>query len=231
MKHLLRTTSAIICLVSLALTTQPAAAEPKAVQKQKQRFNNLDQDNNGRVTQKEFLDFWKRQFQNTDKNKDGVHDQTEIHSSRHFEHFDHNKDGVITLEESLRVRKRHWSRFDVSAGEGISLASYLEKARSRTRRNPFDHQTTFTKMDADGNNYLTEEEYLAFWNGYFDSRDANQDGALTGKEHGHAGSFKDFDADGDGTITRAEDVRVREEDFQDLDTDGDGSLTQAEFVR
>ncbi|NIV26076.1 MAG: hypothetical protein GWN45_01545, partial [Gammaproteobacteria bacterium] len=67
---------------------------------------------NGQVTQDEFLDFWKRRFHKVDKNGDGVHDQTEILNSRDFEVFDSNKDGVISLDEEISMRKRHWRRFD-----------------------------------------------------------------------------------------------------------------------
>lgn len=194
-------------------------------------YNQIDQNSDNRVSHAEFENFWTRLFNNTDKNKDGVHDQTEILRGHHFEVFDINKDGVITLEEELSVRNRHWKSLNNSTRDWASIDHLVARGRGKGNRHDYEYESTFTKMDADRDGLLTKEEYLGFWRAYFESRDSDDDGLLTDSEHGHTESFDSFDANNDKKIDSAEDADVRRKDFKKLDADGNGSLTQSEFVR
>lgn len=238
MKKLPGLALAVVLLMSSAVLTQgapPKSTNPSAA-KEKARlegvFKQLDQNKNGQLTRDEFMDFWKRNFDARDKNDDGLHDQTEILLASQIEAFDLNKDGVVSLEEELSVRDRHWKHFDIGGKGVVNWADFFARSPERSANpNAHNNATTFTKMDADSDGYLTSEEYLAFWNGYFNGRDADQNRALDAGEYGHPESFSAFDADGDGKINIEEHALIREQDFKELDKDDDGLLTQAEFVR
>lgn len=215
------------CILALS-----ASAEPDSSMKRIEKaYRNFDENNDGKVTQEEFLSFWEARFRATDKNDDGVIDQTEFLDADRFQARDTNKDGVIEFDEDLAMRKRGWSVYSVGKKGWLSLDDYASHARGLRARSGYNRETTFTKMDANHDGILTEDEYLAFWEEYFTNRDANRDDRLNPAEHRHEDSFESFDADRNGTIERQEDALVRKKYFQELDLDGDGALTQSEFVR
>ena len=229
MKNIMYSVYAALAGCCLALSASAESGrDTKRIEK---AFNGFDENNNGKITQKEFLGFWESRFLATDKNKDGVLDQTEFLDARRFQIRDANKDGVIELDEEMAMRKRGWKRYRLGNDGWLTLNDYARHVRGRPVRSDYERETNFTKMDADHNGRLTEDEYLAFWNEYFTNRDADQDDKLNRKEHRHEDSFDSFDADRNGGIERQEDALIRKKDFHGLDLDDDGALTQSEFVR
>ncbi len=218
----------VLLLPNVTIGAPPTSDDAAALRR---FYNQMDQNDDDRISHKEFEAFWTHLFNKADKNGDGLHDQTEILKGHHFEVFDIDKDGVITLEEELSVRNRHWKSLNNSTRDWASIDHLVARGRGKGNRNDYEYESTFTKMDADRDGLLTKEEYLGFWRAYFESRDSDDDGLLTDSEHGHTESFDSFDANNDKKIDRAENAGVRQKDFKKLDADGNGSLTQSEFVR
>ena len=218
-------------LMGCSILTPYAAAQARDLERIEKQFHGFDLNGNGQVTHQEFLKFWEARFENSDKNEDGVIDQTEFLHAPHFQARDANKNGVIERDEDRTLRNRGWASYGIGKGGWISLDDYIRVAQGRPIRQEYKFETTFTKMDANGNGKLTEEEYTAFWGEYFESRDVNRDSALNRKEHGHDDSFSSFDADRNGLIEKDEEILIRKKDFKSLDKDGNGFLVQSEFLR
>ncbi len=80
----------------------------------------------------------------------------------------------------------------------------------------------FKRMDVDGDEKVTKDEYLSVFLPTFAKKDANGDGVLSKKEFPYAASFTSGDADGSKTLTKQEfqDVYSRQFDGRDLNSDG-----------
>ena len=50
-----------------------------------------------------------------------------------------------------------------------------------------------------------------------------------GKGHNHGGKFEKYDADGNGSISKAEFMAAQEEKFAKIDTDGNGEISREEM--
>ena len=103
MKNIVYSVCAVLAGCCFALSA--AAESGRDIKRIENTFNNYDENKNGKVTRGEFLSFWESKFMATDRNEDGVLDQTEVLHARGFQARDANKDGVIELDEAQdRVR-------------------------------------------------------------------------------------------------------------------------------
>ncbi|MDF7824635.1 sulfatase-like hydrolase/transferase [Pontiellaceae bacterium B12227] len=87
----------------------------------------------------------------------------------------------------------------------------------------------FERLDADGNQKVTKEEYLALFVPMFPHKDTDGDGLLTPEEFPYAGSFKAGDTDNDGKLTPAEFESMYGEQFHSRDANGDGVVSPDEM--
>jgi Ca2+-binding EF-hand superfamily protein len=89
-------------------------------------------------------------------------------------------------------------------------------------------ETVFLTMDADGDDALTREEYMAVQLG------RGADPAARGPRYeemqaAKAAEFDTMDADGDGSVPRDTFIDYAATQFQAADADGDGALAPPEF--
>ena len=138
-----------------------------------QRFKDMDADNNGSVTLEEFQAYIasKRQarrteyFNRIDTNKDGSISQQEYidykqkKAEMRFQAMDTNKDGLLSNEEFAARSKgrkghKHWHGHD--------------------GKNPI-----FSKLDANHDGNITQQESIAAWTRWFNQIDANGDKTVT----------------------------------------------------
>lgn len=103
-------------------------------------------------------------------------------------------------------------------GDGLIQQAELETWR----------ETVFLTMDADGDDALTREEYMAVQLGRGadpDARGPRYDQMQAAKE----AEFDVMDADGDGSVPRDVFIAYAVEQFDEADANGDGALTAPEF--
>jgi hypothetical protein len=89
-------------------------------------------------------------------------------------------------------------------------------------------ETVFYAMDADGDDALTREEYMAVQFGRGadpDSRGPRYDQMQAAK----AAEFEAMDADGDGVVAREPFIAYADRRFDAADANADGALTAPEF--
>lgn len=122
----------------------------------------------------------------------------------------------------------------------IATASYADGKGSKKL-------VEFSELDTNSDGQLTEEEFNATIQVFFDSADANGDGMLTGEELEAAiaermskfisgrtsKALERLDGDGDGMISLEEyENRGRKgEAFNRLDQDNDGVISESEYDR
>jgi hypothetical protein len=87
----------------------------------------------------------------------------------------------------------------------------------------------FIRMDADGDNRVTREEYLGLFVPTFPDKDTDRDGKLAPEEFPYEGSFKVGDADADGYLTPAEFEGMYSHQFESRDRNRDGFVTVDEM--
>ena len=112
-------------------------------------------------------------------------------------------------------------RFEMLDADGDGRLSAAEAAEWR--------ETVFLTMDADGDEQLTREEYMAIQLGQ--GADPDERGPrYEEKQIEKDAAFTQMDADGDGFVTRKQFLEAGKEDFMNADADGDGYVTMPEFI-
>ncbi|MDC0497457.1 sulfatase-like hydrolase/transferase [bacterium] len=86
----------------------------------------------------------------------------------------------------------------------------------------------FKRMDANGDQKVTQEEYVNLFGGVFESKDANKDGLISEAEFGHA-AFSSADENTDGSLTAEEYDTLYSEQFRGRDANSDGVVTLDEM--
>jgi Ca2+-binding EF-hand superfamily protein len=207
----------------------PAAGSAQA------RFQDLDEDNDGVVSRRE----WRHEtvaFHRADRNADGVITTREYSNlpdatpeEARFDRADANGNGVL--------ERREWSgaegleRSDRNNDGVITLQEYLNPPPA-TYRDAF-----FEEMDHNEDGLLSRWE----WHGEpaaFDRRDRNDDGLVTTWEFSHPQPgestsdvrFRELDRDHDGLIEHSE-WTGDWESFLVLDENRDGSVGLHEYLR
>ena len=209
-----------------AVTSAEAQAQGQAKPVQKYRFMALDKDRDGRITREEW-DGNDRSFMNHDWNRDGVLSGNEVRTGaqRNTELADH--------DPNVRERNLNWTQQNFTA---------LDHNRDRRlTANEWHYDlATFRRIDADGNDSISLQEFLGEGveddrDETFDDMDWNNDGRVTRTEwHGGTTEFNRLDRNRDGVLTRFE-VQGAEpsfdtwDQFNNLDYDRNGTLSRAEW--
>ncbi len=103
------------------------------------------------------------------------------------------------------------------------------------------HTYLFKKFDANGDGFITKEEYFAFIDQRFEKMDLNGDGTITKAELLDSrfytflpelaqAVFRDSDHDNSGTITKDEMRQAEQVRFTQMDKDSSHRLSPLEFV-
>jgi putative alpha-1,2-mannosidase/Ca2+-binding EF-hand superfamily protein len=87
----------------------------------------------------------------------------------------------------------------------------------------------FQRMDGDGNQSVSRDEFIAFWMRAFQRQDQDRDGMLSVEEFGDPIAFKKMDVDGDGGASKADFEVMYLNQFKHIDTDHDGQLSNGEL--
>jgi Ca2+-binding EF-hand superfamily protein len=173
-------------------------------------------------------------------------------SARSFEVHDWNGDGVLSgVEVQIGARRQNQGKRDPRDLESPwneqpiddwTVEHFRELDRNRDGRLTaaewyFDRET-FRRIDHDGNNAISQAEFLGDAaidddaDDLFEYLDADNDGRVTRAEwHGTPARFNALDRDRNGMLTRAE---AAGEDapvdlFEAIDRNSDGSIARAEW--
>jgi len=217
--------------------------------------NTADSNNNGEITEREFLNFKSLAFNAIDKNYDAKLTQDEIRKSylekyqetmkQAFRDLDENKDGRLIAEdlleqyrdfnsdELMQSQDDTFDLIDENGNNNISRLEYDQFVRSQIQDSIYRMEEfaadAFKGLDLDNDGYVDEKEYV------YQGRDPNADAfenqnpfsssnGLTGVQEKRVKR----DGNGDGIITKSEDVEFNKYTFLTLDTDNNGALIKSE---
>lgn len=163
---------------------------------------------------------------------------------RFFERLDRNRDGVVTFGEMRAMRARRMAAIDANRDGRISRREFMSArppwARGRPRRRMARRRARiFSRIDADGDGFISPAEREASLKRWFARMDADRNGQLTRREFiearqrlrgGPARRFERLDANRDGAISFNELLDRRAGQMQALDRDKDGRVSRSEFL-
>ena len=226
-----------IMTLGVSLIVSVAQANPGLVRMHK----TMDVNQDGEVSNAEFMKFWDAHFNRMDANGDQVLGVDEA-SAALLKQADPNQDGQVTLVEHRQLRQVHFKSMDKDGSGTLTLAEMLgtvadgKQAVTQPAKpnaglvaaNPHLvhlHQL----MDANKDGVVSRAEFLAFWANSFNQRDRNQDQQLSVSEAG-AGLMKQVDSDQNGVLTWEEEQVLRLEHWKTMDTNKDQNLTLLEML-
>jgi Ca2+-binding EF-hand superfamily protein len=211
---------------SLAAPAAVTTADAQAGPVNRNRFEKLDRNNDGRITRDEWNGN-ERAFRNHDWNGDGVLSGNEVRAGaqRDTDLADHNPN---SLERNLSWTRANFNSLDHNRDGRLSANEWH-----------FDLET-FRRVDANRNDSLSLQEFLGegvddVRDNNFDDMDWNNNGRVERAEwYGGAAEFTRLDANRDGALSRFEVVGASQsfdtyDQFQNLDYDRNGSLARAEW--
>ena len=114
-----------------------------------------------------------------------------------------------------------------NAARRVRLAA-AKVAAQRLKETEAGGSTTFKRMDTNGDQQVTREEYVALFSKAFVSIDTDNDGALSSEEVKFP-AFAKADSDGNGFLSPAEHSALYAEQFDSRDDNNDKVLTASEF--
>jgi len=85
-------------------------------------------------------------------------------------------------------------------------------------------------MDVDNNGKATPKEFTDFWDGWFNRKDKNGDGALEFEEYDNSSVIKQCDKNEDNKIDLDEHRLFRKRQFKTYDANKDGHMTLVEWT-
>ena len=160
------------------LADSPAADE--RIQHRAQAIiKHLDKAGNGYVTQDEFLTAAKKRFAHMDRNGDGKLTADEL--GKRFDKLDANHDGFVTLDEYLAAATTLFHQFD-SQGNGHVTAAEIAASPKSQQRTAHVAAHLIKRMDANGDGFVSRDEYLAAAKTRFAKLDKNGDGFIDAGE-------------------------------------------------
>ena len=226
-----------IMTLGVSLIVSVAQANPGLVRMHKA----MDVNQDGEVSNAEFMNFWDAHFNRMDANKDQVLNWSEA-SAELLKQADQNQDGQVTLVEHRQLRQEHFKSMDKGGSGTLTLAEMLGTVAGQKQAvtqpakpnaglvaaNP--HLVNLHQlMDANKDGVVSRAEFLAFWANSFNQRDTNQDQQLSVSEAG-AGLMKQVDSDQNGVLTWEEEQVLRLEHWKTMDTNKDQNLTLLEML-
>lgn len=218
-----------LALASLSLLSTPVVTTAEA-QVSRMRFQEMDRNNDGRVTREE----WNgsaRSFEVHDWNNDGVLSGAEVRMggrrAQELDAADHNPN---RWETSL-----NWTR------NGFTNLDHNRDGRLTSNEWHFDLET-FRRVDRNRDNAIVLGEFLGegveddLRGDNFDDLDRNNNGRVERSEwYGGVADFRWLDRNNDGVLSRYEVVGSQPStpstysEFNSLDYDRNGSLSRAEW--
>ena len=134
----------------------------------KTRFERIDADNNGVISKEEFANYM--QSRRDDRHKDRL------------AAMDADKDGQVSKEEFLNASQaraeRKFARMDKDDNGLLSG----DELTSHKKHKPHFGKKVFSKLDANGDGQITQEESQAAWSEWFKRLDTNSDQVVSGDE-------------------------------------------------
>ena len=226
-----------IMTLGVSLIVSVAQANPGLVR----MHNSMDVNQDGVVTEAEFMNFWDAHFNRIDANGDQVLDQGEA-SAALLKQADANQDGHVTMAEHRQLRQTHFSSMDKNESGTLTLAEMLgtvagEKQVATKLEKPTaglvaanPHLVNLHQLiDANKDGVVSRAEFLAYWANSFNQRDKNQDQQLSVSEAG-AGLMQQADLNQNGVLTWEEEQVLRLEHWKAMDTNKDLNLTLLEIL-
>ena len=225
-RPLVLTFSGLALVWSLAAPAAVTPADAQTGPVNRNRFQALDRNNDGRITRDEWNGN-ERAFRNHDWNGDGVLSGNEVRAGaqRDTDLADHNPN---TLERNLSWTRANFTSLDHNRDGRLSSNEWH-----------FDLET-FRRVDSNGNDSISLQEFLGegvedVRDNSFDDMDWNNNGRVERAEwYGGAAEFTRLDRNRDGVLSRYEVVGSTQsldtyDQFQNLDYDRNGTLSRAEW--
>jgi len=190
------------------------------------KYQGMDQNNDGKITRKE----WQKFFNNHDWNGDGVLSGDEVRpganrqsvSSDQFRALDRNNSGAISRSEWTGTTQ-DFNRLDQDRNNHLSVEELDQRWES----------DLFSELDYNNDRVIAYDEWSPNSRRSFEVLDLNRNGKLTHDEFYNpqqypVSVFRELDQNNNRMISRRE-WRSTSDSFNRLDTNGNNLLSEDEF--
>ena len=178
--------------ITLSLSTTIVSADPGHERGQNRFMKYFDTNNDGTVTFDEFLASSKLRFERIDTDKNAIISESEFstymqnrreqHNKERFEGMDSNKDGKISKDEFLASSQQRAERRFGWMDKNNDGQLSNDELTSRKDHKPRFGKKVFSRIDANGDGKVTQEESQAAWGKWFERMDTNGDKVVTEEE-------------------------------------------------
>ena len=149
--------SVFVAMLLALMASGCSSEDQEKEQKAGTRFDAIDKDSDGVITQKEFIKrariVTRKQFTKADGDKDGVLTKKEFSQAQQKMRERLKKKGLSKEEIALRIKDK-FTRFDKNSDGKISKEEYMKQTINSKKK-------AFKKKDANGDGKLTPKEFSA----------------------------------------------------------------------